>query len=312
VKVEKTEKGASNMINADDDQGDLGHEVSGKDIARSSSISGRPSATDLMTLVNILHLEFEGSRHREKDARSKRDAMADQVRSSMDVVDSFQAQLQYQISKGKQLAARDVKDDDELNRQNMQVECIWSMLVERKAQLEVDREALKMTKFESAKILREQGLIQIQFDAISAEQLRVKRGNSTIISSPFSIFYPDQRLPSDKETFFKISDCTLCDYGFPLFDIVIASCCHLYHPWCVAIAFQNSGRCRDPECRTLVHPDWYKSFGFGEPDLELQAKVQMLGSSDERERFLLQRTERARESNPTPGEHPRPAIDSLL
>jgi hypothetical protein len=131
VKVEKTEKGASNMINADDNQGDLGLEVSGKDSARSSSISGRPFATDLMTLVNILHLELEGSRHYEKDARSKRDAAADQVRSSTGVVDNFQAQLQHQILKGEQLAARDVKDDDKLNRQNMQVECIWSMLAER-------------------------------------------------------------------------------------------------------------------------------------------------------------------------------------
>jgi hypothetical protein len=96
------------MINADDNQGDSRPEVSGKDIARSSSISGRPSATDLMTLVNILHLELEGSRHREKDARSKRDAAADQVKSSTGVVDSFQAQLQHQISKGEQLAARDV------------------------------------------------------------------------------------------------------------------------------------------------------------------------------------------------------------
>jgi hypothetical protein len=186
----------------------------------------------------------------------------------------------------------------------MQVECIRSMLAEREAQLDVDREALKSAELELAKILREQSLIQIPF--------RVKRGNSTIISSPFPMFYPDQGLPSDEEMFLKISDCTLCGYGFPFFDIVIASCRHLYHLWCAPIAFQNSGRCRDPECRTLVHPDWYKSFGFGKPDLELQAKAQMLGSTNERERLLLQRTERARENCPTLGEHPRPAIVSLL
>ena len=38
-----------------------------------------------------------------------------------------------------------------------------------------------MTELELAKILREQGFIQIQFDAISVEQLRVKKDNSTII-----------------------------------------------------------------------------------------------------------------------------------
>lgn len=115
VKVKKTEKDASNMINVDDDQGDLGPKVSGKNISRSSSISRRPFAIDLMTLVNILHLELEGSRHREKDARSKLDATADQVRSSTSIVDNFQAQLQHQILKGGQFAARDVKDDDKLN-----------------------------------------------------------------------------------------------------------------------------------------------------------------------------------------------------
>jgi hypothetical protein len=85
----------------------------------------------------------------------------------------------------------------------MQVEYIWSMFTERKAQLEVDRDALKMTELEFAKILREQSLIQIQFDAISAEPLRVKRDNSTIISSPFSMIYPDQGLPSNEDTCFK-------------------------------------------------------------------------------------------------------------
>jgi hypothetical protein len=146
---------------------------------------------------------------------------------------------------------------------------VYGPCLQREAQLEVDREALKRVELESAKILREQSLIQIQFDAINAEQFRLKRDNSTIISSPFPMFYPDQGLPSNKEMFLKISDCTLCGYGFPFFDIVIASCHHLYHRWCAAIAFQNSSRCRDPECRTLIHPDWYKSFGFGEPDSEL-------------------------------------------
>jgi hypothetical protein len=140
----------------------------------------------------------------------------------------------------------------------------------------------------------------------------VKRDNSTIISSPFPMFYSNQGLPSYEGRFLKISDCMLCGYRFSFFDIVIASCHHLYHPWCAAIAFQNSGRCRDLDRRTLVHPDWYKSFGYGELDSELQAKAQMLGSSNDREHLLLQQTEKARENCSKPGEHSSLAIDSLL
>ena len=69
--------------------------------------------------MNILYLELEDSRHHEKDARSKHDAPADQVRNSTSVMDSFQAQLQYQIMKNEQLIARDLKDNDEINHQNM-------------------------------------------------------------------------------------------------------------------------------------------------------------------------------------------------
>ena len=67
----------------------------------------------------------------------------------------------------------------------------------------------------------------------------------------------------------KISSCVVCRYGFEFNDIVVASCRHLYHPWCGATHFKGSNVCADEECGQIMTPDWSKSFGFKEFDIEM-------------------------------------------
>ena len=64
--------------------------------------------------------------------------------------------------------------------------------------------------------------------------------------------------------------CAICSDAFPLWDVVLCSCQHIYHPWCAVHWFRNNVTCTAPECG-LVAPLWYKSWGFGHYERLLNA-----------------------------------------
>ncbi len=67
--------------------------------------------------------------------------------------------------------------------------------------------------------------------------------------------------------------CVICNCPFPLFDIIVCSCQHLYHPWCATIWFKTTNSCRNEECISVLHLEWLKNFGFASPTAELEEKV---------------------------------------
>jgi hypothetical protein len=67
--------------------------------------------------------------------------------------------------------------------------------------------------------------------------------------------------------------CVISNCPFPLFDIIVCNCQHLYHPWCVAIWFKTTNSCKDEKCIGVLHLEWLKSFGFASPTTELEEKV---------------------------------------
>jgi hypothetical protein len=66
--------------------------------------------------------------------------------------------------------------------------------------------------------------------------------------------------------------CVVCNGPFPLDDIIVCNCQHLYHPWCATNWFNIASSCREENCAS-VHPKWLKSFGFTSPIVELEKKV---------------------------------------
>jgi hypothetical protein len=67
--------------------------------------------------------------------------------------------------------------------------------------------------------------------------------------------------------------CMVCNAPFPLSNIIVYSCRHLYHLWCVAIWFKAANSSREEKCASVLHPKWSKSFGFASPTVELEKKV---------------------------------------
>lgn len=69
--------------------------------------------------------------------------------------------------------------------------------------------------------------------------------------------------------------CSICSDGFPLWDVILCSCQHVYHPWCAAQWFRSNVRCAALDCG-LVPPLWYNSWGFGQYN-KLLAEIEKEG-----------------------------------
>jgi hypothetical protein len=98
---------------------------------------------------------------------------------------------------------------------------------------------------------------------------------------------------NDKGYALRISECTKYNSGFPLNDVVIASCRHSYHPWCATLHFRNSNTCAVWACTTVAALEWVKSFGFCEFDGDMAAKEIEDDCEDARKSNLQERKDHA-------------------
>lgn len=76
-----------------------------------------------------------------------------------------------------------------------------------------------------------------------------------------------------------IKPCGYCTKGFPNMDIAVTPCRHTFHPFCLGVMLKTSNKC--VVCKEYFHPDWWNSWGFGEPDEKLKqlAKEMQLDST---------------------------------
>ncbi len=118
---------------------------------------------------------------------------------------------------------------------------------------------------------RKLGFLRIQFHALIGQLLNLKKGYEGLSIHPHTICYVEV---VDKWKYeLNVTMCVICNCPFPLFDIIVCSCQHLYHPWCVAIWFKIINSCRNEECISVLHLEWLKSFGFASLIAELKKKV---------------------------------------
>ena len=58
--------------------------------------------------------------------------------------------------------------------------------------------------------------------------------------------------------------------------------------------FVNSSKCVAKGCGEVPHLEWYNSFGWEEPPVEMQHRASMLGIAEERGRILHARANQAK------------------
>lgn len=106
-------------------------------------------------------------------------------------------------------------------------------------------------------------LKQRQLSAFSEEQSKLQTGSRPLAIQPWPLLYPKASGSVLDKKYILVTRCSLCTFEFPQFDVVIASCQHLYHPWCALVVFSKGAKCVEPKCNEIADPKWQKSFGWG-------------------------------------------------
>ena len=169
---------------------------------------------------------------------------------------------------------------------------------------------LKVCTVRYEELLATQACLRRQFDALMFQLTHMKRGEVGIAMRPTphcSIFDSKTTLESNP---ILVQPCAVCLNHFPLNDIVVSTCGHLYHPWCARIWFRVASTCADVSCGTTVHPSWFRSFGFGQLHTPLQQLAQTLELEKEQHSLLATLTSTIMDSYPDIGMFLTPVLVS--
>ena len=134
-------------------------------------------------------------------------------------------------------------------------------------------EMLEMVKFHVLQytVLQEQHII-----------LKMKQHDLCVVPHPMCYGTDLQSEATNSLNYMMVMDCVLCCKPFPIHDIIVANCRHLYHPWCALIHFRSHQTCANADCPTIMSAAWQKSFGFKEVDLTGFAKEDLDTSEEAR------------------------------
>jgi hypothetical protein len=81
-----------------------------------------------------------------------------------------------------------------------------------------------------------------------------------------------------------IKPCGYCKMGFQNFDVVLMSCKHAFHPFYLCVMMKVGSSCF--VCHEPLHPNWWTSWGFREPDENTKKLAMELNLEDLRHATL--------------------------
>ena len=258
---------------------------------------------ELEGLIAVVHLDLKAFVLKRVSCLENVESARCKSNQTKCLVDSCKHQIHQKSIRIKMLEDEGLSSD----REKIKMEGIQEQLVEEEAQMSKDLNALQVAELELQSVEAFLEGRQKQFNALAAENFQLKRGNSNASFWPRPMVYSQDVSTSPSETLddcssLAIGVCCLCLFPFPHNDIVVSSCRHLYHPFCASVVFVNSCKCLAKGCGEVPHPEWYNSFGWGEPPAEMQDRASMLGIAEERSRILHARADHAKALLPASGE----------
>ncbi|KAG0619907.1 hypothetical protein M758_4G174300 [Ceratodon purpureus] len=241
------------------------------------------------TMHTVLLMEIEGLKLDEELAKKAKDGAAQDQRLALLMVESYEANL------------ASLQNADVAHPGNEAKRSLLAELLEEQKQCLGRKEAEALQRdlaAEECRRLREQKTRMCE--GVKVEIDRIKYGRQSASLNPVPLVYPDSAFGEDESPerrFLKITMCALCGFNFPKSDIIIASCKHMYHPFCAKVTYENGYKCAAANCSDkLVDPDWHRSFGWGGPGTLVVEDVaaQITMCDEEVARLLAERAERAR------------------
>lgn len=103
---------------------------------------------------------------------------------------------------------------------------------------------------------------RLEVGALEAEHAQLGRAQGGLHMRPMPMVYISSKEPCTSHGSLDITNCVLCSFPFPNFEIVISSCRHLYHPWCSMVNFSQSDKCCARGCSVVQPTAWTASFGW--------------------------------------------------
>ena len=256
---------------------------------------------EVQLLMEAIHLEQQHLRELKKEATQR---LEDATLNSKQC-DWGMLLLQKQEVQKKAFIKTLEEEGKDTFKEMIKMEGIQELMQEEAVKVNATRLELGEAEVGMASLTRRLQTSQVQFDALAAEKFQLKAGRSTLNFLPWPMVYSpeDPPLPSrdfgDDSKFLRITTCSLCSFPFPQNDIEVSSCKHLYHPFCASVVFSRNSKCMAEGCQDFSHPEWHRSFGWGEPDAELSERELTLGLAEERRRIMKERIEQARSRLPT-------------
>lgn len=254
-------------------------------------------------LMAALHLELKHKRELKKKAGGRLDSALWRSKQSEWSVETLKKQEEQKAALINTLEEQGA----DVYKEKIKMEGIQEQLADEDVKVAAAKEELKLAEEEIQALTRGLETGQVQFDALAAEKFLLKQGRSASNFCPQPMVYARGEPTTveigdtDESQFIKITTCCLCDFPFPQNDIVVSSCKHLYHPYCASVLYVRSCKCVAVGCGELSHPEWHRSFGWGEPSPELLEREMVLGSAEERRRLLQERTNEAKAKAPSDG-----------
>lgn len=113
-------------------------------------------------------------------------------------------------------------------------------------------------------------LLERELDAVARQKVWMENGGGISIW-PKPILHPLLAKDGfDNLSYVDINPCGFCNRGFHCFDVVLTSCRHAFHPFCISEVARTGNKC--VVCEELFHPDWWRSWGFRGVDEEIEGQ----------------------------------------
>jgi hypothetical protein len=119
--------------------------------------------------------------------------------------------------------------------------------------------------------------------AVVGRQIDEMKSSGGIKFWPKPLLHPPSSDILGSNNFFHVRPCGWCRRGYHCFDIAVTSCKHMFHPFCLAEAFRKTSTCM--VCGTMLHPDWWLSWGLRLLTSKLEASAVDLGLPDLKEKM---------------------------
>lgn len=244
----------------------------------------------------MLKLELASLSFQKKDNNERLEAARKKREDSEKIVENIRSRYHKKKDKIDLLEA----EGRETVKDKIQLEGMAEEMAEEENNFSSDTFVFAEAEADLADVTRTLESRQLQYDALQAEQFQLKRGMTNASFWPRPMVYTveghsdDAELAREEEgqtVHFK--DCQLCFFAFPNLDIVITSCGHAYHPYCAAVVFANARPCMAFGCNALPHPNWFSSFGWGQPSAQLVEIAEDLGLKEKRQIALQARADEA-------------------